>query len=81
MCMPCELSDEVRVQPSLACINSLCQEVGFDPNTQTLAQKMADKKCVYVAKGCVLLPSGNVFLGTRHLKLIEMLSLLQHDST
>lgn len=42
VCMPYALSNEVKVQPSLACINSLCQEVAFDPNTQTLAQNMAD---------------------------------------
>lgn len=55
MCTPYALSNEVRVQPSLACINSLCQEVAFDPNTQNLAQNMADTDCIHVGEGCALL--------------------------
>lgn len=42
VCEPYALSDEVRVHPSLECINSQCQEVAFDPNTQNPAQNMAD---------------------------------------
>lgn len=60
VCVPYALSNEVRVQPSLACINSLCQEVAFDPNTQNLAQNMADTKCIHVGEGCALLASGYV---------------------
>lgn len=58
VCVPYALSNEVRVQPSLACINSLCQEVAFDPNTQNLAQNMADTKCIHVV--VALLASGYV---------------------
>lgn len=54
VCAPYALTDEVRVQPSLACINSPCQEVAFDPNTQSLAQDMADAKCIHVTKGEVM---------------------------
>lgn len=52
VCVPYALGNEVRVQASLACINSLCQEVAFDPNTQNLAQNMADTKCIHVGEGC-----------------------------
>lgn len=51
---PYVLSDGVRVQASLACINSLRQEVAFDPNTQNLAQNTTDTKYILVGEGCAL---------------------------
>lgn len=54
VCEPYVLSNGVRVQASLACINSPCQEVAFDPNTQNLAQNMADTKYIHVGEGCAL---------------------------
>lgn len=54
VCEPYVLSNGVRVQASLACINSLCQEVAFDPNTQNLAQNTADTKYIHVGEGCAL---------------------------
>lgn len=58
--MPYALSAEVRVQPSLACINSLCQEVAFDPNAQNLALNMADTKCMHVGEGWAMVANGYV---------------------
>ena len=61
VCVPYALSGEVRVHASLACINSPCQEVAFDPNTQNLAPNMADTKCNHVGEGWAPAASGCVF--------------------
>lgn len=48
------------MQPSLACINSRCQEVAFDPNTQNLAENMVDTKFLSVCEGWGILASDHL---------------------
>lgn len=68
VCEPYVLSDEVRVQASLACINSPCQEVAFDPNTQNLLKTRLTQSISVWVRDVLLLASACVWLSAQDCK-------------